>query len=95
MGHQRRPSSQNSILDSIESLVKSGKAKRAFEWTLALDDELVRLAKSQGIELGLVEELQQGRADISDKRVSELSGSIFGDIGQPGSFDKLYDDDIL
>ncbi|KAJ2518461.1 3'-5' DNA helicase [Coemansia sp. RSA 1939] len=94
-GHQRCPSSQNSILDSIESLVKSGKAKRAFEWTLALDDELVRLAKSQGIELGLAEESQQGRTDVSDKRVSELSGSIFGDIGQPGSFDKLYDDDML
>ncbi|KAJ1668089.1 3'-5' DNA helicase [Coemansia sp. RSA 1646] len=79
--------------DSIEDLVKSGKAKRAFEWSLGLDDELVRMAKTQGIELGLVDELSDERVDTFDKRASVATGSIFGDIGQPGAFDKLYDKD--
>ncbi|KAJ1773613.1 3'-5' DNA helicase [Coemansia sp. RSA 1843] len=91
--HKRRSSSQTSILDSIEDLVKSGKAKRAFEWSLGLDDELVRMAKTQGIELGLVDELSDERVDTFDKRASVATGSIFGDIGQPGAFDKLYDKD--
>ncbi|KAJ2855238.1 3'-5' DNA helicase, partial [Coemansia erecta] len=91
--HKRRSSSQINILNSIDGLVKSGKARPAFEWSLALDDDLVQMAKAQDIELGIVDDLPEIREYALDKCASAAIGSIFGDIGQPGAFARLYDED--
>ncbi|KAJ2557176.1 3'-5' DNA helicase, partial [Coemansia sp. RSA 1933] len=90
--HKRRSSSQTGILESIGDFVKSGKAKQVFEWTVAVDDELIRMAKAQGIELGLAGDVSETRANPLDRRGSLATGSLFGDVGQPGAFDKLYDE---
>ncbi|KAJ1994122.1 3'-5' DNA helicase [Coemansia spiralis] len=91
--HQRRPSSQMDLFDTIEKLVKSGKAKLAFDWNLALDGKLLEMAKAQRIELEITALPAENTNALATAR-SGISTSVFGDIGQPGAFDKLYDESI-
>ncbi|KAJ2818417.1 hypothetical protein FBU31_005882, partial [Coemansia sp. 'formosensis'] len=91
----RRPSHQRNLFDTIDSLVKSGKAKPAFDWSMALDTVLLNEAKARRVDLKLV-----GVVGIKDDASTTLTPApvrpaIFGDIGEPGAFDKLYDDDLV
>ncbi|KAJ2796652.1 hypothetical protein H4R20_005462, partial [Coemansia guatemalensis] len=92
ISHHRRRSSQQNFFETIDKLIKSGKAKHAFDWSLDLDPELLELARERGVDLELTVHAQP-----SDKQTlsEELppTGSIFGDIGQPGICNKLYDED--
>ncbi|KAJ2461725.1 hypothetical protein GGI02_005631, partial [Coemansia sp. RSA 2322] len=92
-GQQRQPHQRN-LFDAIDSLVKSGKAKRAFDWSMTLDACLVSQAKTRGLNLELSGYVcsSVGENDESGSVAGALAParpSIFGDIGDPGTFDKL------
>ncbi|KAJ2798690.1 hypothetical protein H4S07_005630, partial [Coemansia furcata] len=83
------------LFDTIDSLVKSGKAKPVFDWSMALDTVLLNEAKARRVDLKLV-----GIVGIKDDASTTLTPApvrpaIFSDIGEPGAFDKLYDDDLV
>ncbi|KAJ2862272.1 3'-5' DNA helicase [Coemansia aciculifera] len=93
--HQRRPSLQRNLFDTIDSLVKSGKAKPAFDWSMSFDTALLNEAKARRVDLKLF-----GAVGIKDDVSTTLTPApvrpaIFGDIGEPGVFDKLYDDGFV
>ncbi|KAJ1952858.1 hypothetical protein GGI12_006143, partial [Dipsacomyces acuminosporus] len=81
----KKPPSHRSLVDAMESLVKSGKAKRAFGWTLAQDDQLIEEARKRkvNLELNPVFDTKDPEAVPAPKS----PGAIFGDVGQPGSYD--------
>ncbi|KAJ2102837.1 3'-5' DNA helicase [Coemansia sp. S142-1] len=90
--HQRRPSLQRNLFDTIDSLVKSGKAKPAFDWSMGFDTVLLNEAKARKVDLKLF-----GVVGIKDDAgttsiPAPMRPAIFGDIGEPGIFDKLYDE---
>ncbi|KAJ2653806.1 3'-5' DNA helicase [Coemansia sp. RSA 1250] len=95
LGH-RRNSSQSNIFESIDNLIKSGKAKYAFDWTLAVDTELLADAHARGIDLELVD-LEDSAYEVlaAPSQQAPSMHSIFGNIGQPGAFSSLYDEDRL
>ncbi|KAJ2084338.1 3'-5' DNA helicase [Coemansia sp. RSA 988] len=90
--HHRRRSSQQNIFESIDKLIKSGKAKHAFDWSLTLDSELLVLAKDRGIDLELTVHSEPSEKQLLSEE-PPTTGSIFGDIGRPGICNKLYDED--
>ncbi|KAJ2848912.1 3'-5' DNA helicase [Coemansia brasiliensis] len=97
LGH-RRNSSQSNIFESIDNLIKAGKAKYAFDWTFTADAELLADAQAQGVDLELVDFEDAAYEEVpvvSPQRVPIKMQSIFGDIGQPGTFNSLYDEDQL
>ncbi|KAJ2455443.1 3'-5' DNA helicase [Coemansia sp. RSA 2336] len=91
----RRSSSQSNLFESIDNLIKSGKAKYAFDWALTVDTELVAEAQAQGIDLELVDFDDAAYEVLAVPQQAPSMQSIFGDIGQPGAFNSLYDEDRL
>ncbi|KAJ2315017.1 3'-5' DNA helicase [Coemansia sp. RSA 2705] len=90
--HHRRNSSQSNIFESIEKLVKSGKAKYAFDWSTAPDTDLLADAQARGIDLELADTASE---KLARPAAPVATQSIFGDIGSPGTFTSLYDEDRL
>ncbi|KAJ1946350.1 3'-5' DNA helicase [Kickxella alabastrina] len=93
--HVRKPSSQSNIFEAIENLVRSGKAKRVFDWSVdVLDSDMLKEAEDRGIDL----ELQSVFGEPIESAATTAGMTVpvpeFGDIGRPGTFDKLYDDKI-
>ncbi|KAJ2023334.1 hypothetical protein IWW57_004158, partial [Coemansia sp. S610] len=93
--HQRRPSLQRNLLDTIDSFVKSGKAKPAFDWSMALDTALLNEAKARGVDLKLFGVVGIQASASTTSAPAPVRPAIFGDIGEPGAFDKLYDEDLV
>ncbi|KAJ2113008.1 hypothetical protein GGF48_005255, partial [Coemansia sp. RSA 921] len=94
ISHHRRNSSQSNIFESINKLIKTGKAKFAFDWSATtLDSGLLADAQARGIDLELADVADVADEQPQQTRVAEWS--IFGDIGQPGTFTSLYDEDQL
>ncbi|KAJ1762049.1 hypothetical protein LPJ58_000831, partial [Coemansia sp. RSA 1591] len=84
----------SNIFESINKLIKTGKAKFAFDWSATtLDSGLLADAQARGIDLELADVADVADEQPQQTRVAEWS--IFGDIGQPGTFTSLYDEDQL
>ncbi|KAJ2710761.1 3'-5' DNA helicase [Coemansia spiralis] len=84
---------QRSIFEAIDMMVRSGKARPAFSWSLAPDAALLAEAKRRGVDLELDAPAEE--AEESPVRAPLTTQSVFGDIGQPGAFSRLYDEDQL
>ncbi|KAJ2740519.1 hypothetical protein GGI20_005759 [Coemansia sp. BCRC 34301] len=90
--HQRRSSLQRNLFDAIDDLVKSGKAKPAFDWSMALDTVLLNEAKAKGVDLGLSRAAGAGDDVPVRSTLPPTRPSFFSGIGEPGAFDRLYDE---
>ncbi|KAJ2506629.1 3'-5' DNA helicase, partial [Coemansia sp. RSA 2052] len=90
--HQRRPSLQRNLFDTIDCLVKSGKAKPAFDWSMTLDTVLLNEAKARGVDLKMAGVVGIKGDAFAISTLPPVRPSFFGGIGEPGAFDRLYDD---
>ncbi|KAJ1957972.1 3'-5' DNA helicase, partial [Linderina pennispora] len=83
--------SQRNLSETLDKLAKSGKAKRAFDWSMSFHAKLVGDAKTAGVDLAL-----NDPAGLDDPQLLVCHDlpleSPFGNIGMPGAFDKLYDE---
>ncbi|KAJ2907720.1 3'-5' DNA helicase, partial [Coemansia aciculifera] len=91
--HQRRPSLQRNLFDTIDSLVKSGKAKPAFDWSMTLDTALLNEARTRGVDLQMTGGIKDNMP--ATPAPPPIRPSFFSGIGEPGAFDKLYDEDLI
>ncbi|KAJ2774081.1 3'-5' DNA helicase [Coemansia nantahalensis] len=92
-GREQGAPQQRSIFAAIDMMVKSGKARPVFDWSLAPDPVLLAEAARLGVDL----ELDAPAEDACERLppAPPPTRSAFGDIGHPGAFTKLYDEDQL
>ncbi|KAJ2232167.1 3'-5' DNA helicase [Coemansia sp. RSA 485] len=91
---KRRPSGQGNLFDAIDKLIRSGKAKRTFGWSMdTVDHKLLDQAKARGAEIELC--AVASNSESVDACEGDHQGPrrprAFANIGQPGTFEKLYD----
>ncbi|KAJ2855155.1 3'-5' DNA helicase, partial [Coemansia erecta] len=94
---KRRMSGQGNLFDAIDKLIRSGKAKRTFDWSMnSVDHLLLDQAKTRGIDIKLctVADITESTFDTSKGDHFQVPARplAFANIGQPGTFEKLYDE---
>ncbi|KAJ2776486.1 3'-5' DNA helicase [Coemansia interrupta] len=92
---KRRQSLQGNLFAAMDRMMRSGKVKRTFDWSIeTLDLPLVEQARIAGVDIGLVAPPNDIAPESSVIVNSPTRPSIFDDIGQPGVFDKLFEENL-
>ncbi|KAJ1724847.1 3'-5' DNA helicase [Coemansia erecta] len=93
--HKRRQSLQGNLFEAMDRMMRSGKVKRTFDWSIeSLDLPLVEQARIAGVDIGLVAPSNGMATEGNSAIYGPARPSIFDDIGQPGTFDKLCDESL-